>query len=668
MSAGLGLGVPGVYRAPEQPNRTIVGARLDVTGFAGITARGPVDEPVAVETWSAYVRRFGGLDPACPGLLSPAVAAYFDQGGARAHIVRVGPPADPQARARHRLADTRVTTAAGPVELTARDEGRWGDQLTVRLSFRIAQQFSVGPDGISAGEDQNDVELALPQSVPLSPGTLLRIRGPQLPAAGLLRWVRPPNGTDGHHRNTEHPNAVRLERWRPDGDPGRLTVAVVSGVFTVLDTAPDYPRSEEFSGLGLHPDHPRWLARVLNQEATWVRAEGPWTAEPLLLADPLLEPVGSDRVHDGRDRYPEITAADFFDADFLDAETGGPVGDPLDERPHQGVDALVQVEELGLLVVPDLFWNGVAAPDERTEPEERRTASSFEPCRAPDPALVYHRPGLGAVLLDAVADAEEIVRRQSELVRRAEQRQRFVVLLDLPPGMPVDAVRAWRSQFDSSYAAAYHPWLAGARSDASAPAPTERLVFGPASGFAAGIVAARELRRGLAWGPANELAVGAIAARDSITPGQHETLFGQSVNVFLPERDGFRLSSARTLSRQRDYQQLSVRRVMTMLRLSLQRELHWLVFEPHTEELRRLLVITLTTFLRGWYQAGAFAGNTEAEAFFVHCDAVLNPPADRAQGRLITEIGVAPAAPVEFLVLRLSLEAGGVLELGERNR
>jgi len=105
---------------------------------------------------------------------------------------------------------------------------------------------------------------------------------------------------------------------------------------------------------------------------------------------------------------------------------------------------------------------------------------------------------------------------------------------------------------------------------------------------------------------------------------------------------------------------------MVMLRLTLERELQWVVFEPHDEQLRRVLVVTLTTFLRRWFQAGAFAGASEDEAFFVHCDAALNPSPSLAEGRLIAEIGVAPAVPLEFLILQLSLEAGGEFRLEDR--
>ena len=99
MSVGVYLGAPGVYRAPPLATDVALGPiRLDVTGFVGVAWRGPVNEPVLITSWSQFVDRFGGLtDPdghTCPGLLPLAVSAFFDQGGVRAWVNRVGPVTD----------------------------------------------------------------------------------------------------------------------------------------------------------------------------------------------------------------------------------------------------------------------------------------------------------------------------------------------------------------------------------------------------------------------------------------------------------------------------------------------------------------------------------------------------------------------------------------------
>ena len=136
------------------------------------------------------------------------------------------------------------------------------------------------------------------------------------------------------------------------------------------------------------------------------------------------------------------------------------------------------------------------------------------------------------------------------------------------------------------------------------------------------------------------------------------------MNVYRVERDGLWLSAARTLSSDPDYLQLSIRRFMTMLALTLERQTAWLVFEPNTAELRARLTHTVTQFLRNQQRRGAFSGDTEEKSFFVHCDSGLNPPESQAQGRLIAEIGVALAAPLEFLILRITQDVDGGIVVG----
>jgi hypothetical protein len=53
-----------------------------------------------------------------------------------------------------------------------------------------------------------------------------------------------------------------------------------------------------------------------------------------------------------------------------------------------------------------------------------------------------------------------------------------------------------------------------------------------------------------------------------------------------------------------------------------------------------------------WRQGG-LAGDTPEAAFYVKCDAETNPDEVRRAGLLITDIGLAPLAPAEFITVRL---------------
>jgi phage tail sheath protein FI len=236
-----------------------------------------------------------------------------------------------------------------------------------------------------------------------------------------------------------------------------------------------------------------------------------------------------------------------------------------------------------------------------------------------------------------------------------------IALLDVPPGLKRAQAAAFRSHFDSAYCALYHPWLAVA----AAADDRNALVALPPSAAAAGIVAAREAAHGVAHGPANEIVREAVKPLVRITPGEHALLHPLGINAYVQESQGVRLTAARTLSLDPAWRQLSVRRLLLMLRRTLLRQMQWAAFEPNTPALRRQLVHLLTAFLRRLYRLGAFTGASEEQAFFVHCGDELNPPWRVDNGQLVAHIGVAPAEPLEFIVLQFTRLGDGTLALEE---
>ena len=648
---GLQLGAPGVYRVPRREVPALRAERLDVAGFVGVAPRGPVDVPVAVDSWSDYRLLFGGFEG--PGRLPFAVHAFFAQGGIRSRVLRVSPlprlphPAALAAHARHQVV---VGAPAGSValELLARDEGSWGGQLRVRWDFEATQRFSA---------TLRQAVLDLPDGVLPPLRSLVRLRGDLLPAAGVFAWTGPIRlREDGPGRRVR---CVDLEglptpALRPVAAPLAVEAELVTATVTVTDLEPTLRREERFAELGLAAGHPRFVGDVLGEQSRLVRPGSGWP-EALLPPDPFLGSVESQRREPGVDRWPAIAEGSFFgDVPAQLLPVGGAEG--LDDAgPVHGMDRMALELEVGLLAVPDLFW-AFAGPGQQVEAPPPRRSPGFEDCR-PDPAPVTLRQAPSATLLDARTQLEPILARQRRMVDLAERQRRFVALLDVPRFLPARAVARWRARFDSSYAAAYHPWLGVV--DADDPQGLVQPV--PPSAFAAGIIAERERRLGLHFGPANELAADAVISLEALADADHDALHLLGVDVFRAERDGFRLLSARTLSADPDYRQLSVRRLVTMLRLAIERQLQWMVFEPNNAQLRRLLTGVVTQLLRELFRANAFAGTTEEEAFFVRCDDALNPTWSQEQGRVVAEIGVAPAQPLEYIVLRITQDADGGL-------
>jgi phage tail sheath protein FI len=150
-----------------------------------------------------------------------------------------------------------------------------------------------------------------------------------------------------------------------------------------------------------------------------------------------------------------------------------------------------------------------------------------------------------------------------------------------------------------------------------------------------------------------------------VSPSRHDEFHQNAINVYLPERDGVRLTAARTLALDQTWRQLNVRRLMTMIRRVLYRQMQWAVFEPNNQKLRFQISRMLESYLRQLYRANAFTGATESQAFFVKCDDKLNPLAVQQQGRAIAQIGIAPAEPLEFIVLNVARDGDFSLTVKE---
>jgi phage tail sheath protein FI len=90
-----------------------------------------------------------------------------------------------------------------------------------------------------------------------------------------------------------------------------------------------------------------------------------------------------------------------------------------------------------------------------------------------------------------------------------------------------------------------------------------------------------------------------------------------------------------------------------MLRRSLEAGFSWVTFEPHSETTWNTVRDRTRAFLAELHGKGMLAGGNLEEAFFVKCDAENNPPEQVDGGLLVCDIGVAPLAPAEFIMISL---------------
>jgi hypothetical protein len=674
-SAAIRRKAPGVefIRAATQPR--VPDIRLDECGFAGVATRGPANVPwmepgqepldvaewlaaprrrsvaVAVENWEDYVRTFGGFEG--PGLLPYAVATFFAQGGRRAHVVRILSTPAFGGQQRNDVASGTFTKSAlqtilgDSVELRAKNPGLWGNRLRAELTATTSP-LAVDPKRTTVSE------LWLQNANRLEAGSVVRVRVDdgvrkiwvqrRIAAVRLIpqsdsKVVRVPVAILSTPLPAlPLPDEIRAEQIRFD-----LTVTELDDDGRVMTSPVD--RTERHLDIGLDPTHPRWLPWVLAMESELVEPVADWAEVPLLFNDALdvavTEPFGL-----GQDCYTDIVFDDVVTAEFVD------------EPPYPGVHALAEVAQLGTFTVPDLF-SPIVSPPSAVDPIASTATDVFEPCvTVVQPGLSVADAGLPGLELDPrdPPQLERLIELQGRLVQFADRMHCPTVLLDVPPGLSPTRLRGWRARFATAFAAAYHPWVVVSRQGDT----VRSLINIPPSAVAAGIIASRELYGRVAAGPANVLARDVLDVTTRVSATLHDDLHSRGINVFAAERDGIRLTGARTLSPDPQWRQLSVRRLVSTMELALRVGMTWAAFEPNGPALWSAVRHAVGTYLQGIWLSGGLAGASEDESYFVRCDRSTMSANDLDNGRMIAQVGIAPAEPLEFIVVELRCQDTGV--------
>ena len=185
-------------------------------------------------------------------------------------------------------------------------------------------------------------------------------------------------------------------------------------------------------------------------------------------------------------------------------------------------------------------------------------------------------------------------------------------------------------------------------------------VYVPPSGHIAGIYARTDEERGVHKAPANVPVLGALNVKYYISKAKQELLNPQGVNCIRNMNGNITVWGARTIGGDKngEWKYVNVRRFFLFLRESIEEGTQWVVFEPNDMALWGKIRRNLIAFLTNVWRGGALFGATPEEAFYVKCDAELNPPEVRDLGMVVTEIGVAIVRPAEFVIFRITQETG----------
>ena len=220
-------------------------------------------------------------------------------------------------------------------------------------------------------------------------------------------------------------------------------------------------------------------------------------------------------------------------------------------------------------------------------------------------------------------------------------------------------VQQQRQQFDTKYAALYHPWLL-----IEDPFPVNLAKIAnypvPPSGHVIGVYARTDVERGVHKAPANEIVSGIIGLQRIINKPEQDILNPYPVNInvirdFRPNERGIRIWGGRVITSDTDWKYVNVRRLLIFIEKSVDRGLQWVVFEPNAEPLWARVRRTIGNFLTTVWRNGGLEGTKPEEAYFVKCDRTTMTQTDIDNGKLIAVVGVAPVKPAEFVIIRIGL-------------
>lgn len=667
---------PGVaYQRADATRNAPVVLRTDIAAMIGLAERGPLDQPLPLESWAQFVAHFGAPLPGAH--LAHAVHGFFANGGRRVWVVRVaarqfGETAFGGAQAAQVIVRDRLGRPAW--RFAASTPGSWGNGLRLSLVRERPvwqRALTVDPQGLTLASTTGCAAGDLIELEASDGARATRVLVEVDPTRRRIAWV----AADPRRRDAAQ------QPWLQAQAVARVSVRRV--VYRVT-LERDGRWLASWSDVHLPATHPRGLCTLFappyGRAAERLRQPPPAEQSPPLPTPGWLEVQPLEGALDSLEVLPELPDAVAMDGgsdglaalradDFLGAEVAPAMSDTMRTRALRGLASLAELEQVALVAIPDILAE--PADDPPYEPVVPG-APGCQPCPAPEPPCAVHQPRAAAERPPRFAEAD-IARVQSALLADCEARLRFA-LLDAPraracsPAAGTRMLVDWRSLLvaDSPQRAGalLAPWLAvPANINAGASPPREDAIrLLPACGHVLGALARTDWASGPMRPPANLELSDAVDARVALSAAQHGELNEAGINV-IRCAGGAALGSApwlqgaRTVSDDPDWRYVHVVRLVQALRRAFDLALRWAVFEPNSDDTRATVAATLGAILALFHQRGAFAGIAAEDAYWVRCDEDTSDADARDRGELIALVGIAPVAPAEFIVLRVGRQS-----------
>ena len=408
---------PGVYvEEVSFRSKSIEGVPTSTTGYAGVTRYGPVQyslgpnstQPRLVTSFTEFERVYGSLQPLeldsgeRPAYLAHAARAFFNNGGKRLYVSRVFAAAAGQTVA-NSLAKLTVTLTMGSASWNARWPGEDGNALVDTQALRsknLAFTYPVDPNDILARSTWGlQVKSAQDGAlVEVTPGGGSMPTGNAPLVAGNLRVV----SVDKDRRQSFIDSS-----GNPVAMPAGSQIALVELRVNVY--GPD-GRLDSYDQLAPHPVQRRAIGKVLEANdpedenaivyLQWAPSGNAFDAAALAVGlQGAAKRLGGG--NDGGLPGPDLIAGMEADPDHVELRA-------------TGLEALGELDDIAIVAAPD--GGAMLSPDD----------------------------------IQVVAD---------NLISHAEKYRYRIAVVDAAVNSSLSHIRSFRSRFDSTRAALYHPWV-----------------------------------------------------------------------------------------------------------------------------------------------------------------------------------------------------------------
>ncbi|MFJ4783920.1 phage tail sheath family protein [Streptomyces sp. NPDC088794] len=640
------LSYPGVYVQEVSGGvRPLDTASTSTAAFVGLSEMGPDTGAGLITNWTDFQRVYGSF--ITDSYLAHGVFQYFGNGGRQCYIVRV---TRTDAKVASVTVHNRAAQPAAGLTFSAKNKGEWGNTLLLQIEdgtldpgnlFKLTVRRQTDPTFVpDSPQDLPALEVFDNLSIdPASPAYVVSVVGQ---ASGLIdvEVLAANNGTQqGVHRGGLGPTlpldtdlAFQISL---DGDGFQpVTLATGAGTATALS---DVAAAIETAVHALHKRKASTDAAAFTGFACTTETVG--TKSRLVLKSGTNTATSSVRIQP---------------AAAHDATTLLRIGAAAGGRSEDGI-ALRRPAAVQLLQIGD---SGIAAPVTAATRGSDGDADITETSFSDAFSRLDHVTDFSLLAVPGESSPAMADLGMAYCANRPLQDVFYIAETGRDDDTVADAT-TFRNKLttSNSYGALYFPWVKSLDPAGGSADP----VLLPPSGSIAGLYARIDASRGVWKAPAGTEAGlnGVVGLGAELSDVDHGNLNPRGVDVIRRFPGvGVVAFGARTISADPQWRYVPVRRTAIMLRVSIYNGIQWAVFEPNDEPLWSQLRLSIGSFMTTLFRQGAFQGATPSQAFFVKCDAETTTQADIDAGVVNVLVGFAPLKPAEFVVVKISQQAG----------